>query len=53
MDDYEPLDVMDFIFHEIKHCIGGRHIPVYAPYVMMLLIVRLMLLLLLAVLSQV
>ena len=38
MDDYEPLDVMDFIFHEIKHCIGGRHIPVYAPYVMMLLI---------------
>src|SRR4051794_11801990 len=38
MDDYEPLDVMDFIFHEIKHCIGERHIPIYAPYVMMLLI---------------
>ena len=38
LDGLEPIDVMDFIFREIKHCIQGRHVPVYAPYVMMLLI---------------
>src|SRR4051812_32055607 len=40
MDDYDPLDMMNFIFHEIKHYIGGRHILIYAPYVMMLLITK-------------
>ena len=38
LDELETVDVMDFIFREIKHCIQGRHVPVYAPYVMMLLI---------------
>ena len=34
----QPIDVMDFIFREIKHCIQGKYVPVYAPYVMILLI---------------
>ncbi|KAM0923776.1 hypothetical protein ACQ4PT_005302 [Festuca glaucescens] len=36
--ELEPLDVMDFIFNEIKECIEGRKVPVYAPYIMILLI---------------
>ena len=36
--ELEPLDVMDFIFNEIKECTEGRKVPVYAPYVMILLI---------------
>lgn len=38
LDELEPIDEMDFIFPEIKHCISGKHVLVYAPYVMMLLI---------------
>ena len=37
VSDIRPIDVMDFIFREMKHCIMGRHVPVYAPYVMLLL----------------
>ena len=38
LDEPDPIDVMDIIFREIKHCIQGKHVPVYAPYVMNLLI---------------
>jgi len=32
-----PIDVMDFIFHEIYDAVIGRKVPPYAPYIMKLI----------------
>jgi hypothetical protein len=36
----EPLDVMNYIYKEMYECIVNKKTPVYAPYVMKLIIAQ-------------